>query len=90
MSRVLTCSWGARSLWFNIGLALGIDVGTLEAVRKDNRDQSDDCLKAMLMGWLRSAKPTPCWKALAEALKSITVGLCVKEMPKGTYTFTVL
>ena len=60
--------------WFNIGLKLGISVGTLNAIKKNNSQDPDDCLTAMLEYWLNNGKPKPSWAAVANALKSPMVG----------------
>ena len=59
--------------WFNIGLKLGISAGTLNAIKNNSQDP-DDCLTAMLEYWLNNGKPKPSWAAVASALKSPMVG----------------
>ena len=59
--------------WYNIGLELEIDPGTLDAIKTDN-DNSDDRFQAMLKTWLKTVQPKPTLAALAEALQSPTVG----------------
>ena len=71
---VLESVWEARVKWFNIGLKLGISVGTLNAIKKNNNQDPDDCLTAMLEYWLNNGKPKPSWAELAKALKSPMVG----------------
>ena len=71
---VLESVWEARVKWFNIGLKLGILVGTLNAIKKNNNQDPDDCLTAMLEYWLNNGKPKPLWAELAKALKSPMVG----------------
>ena len=71
---VLESVWDARVKWFNIGLKLGISVGTLNAIKKNNNQDPDDCLTAMLEYWLNNGKPKPSWAELAKALKSPMVG----------------
>ena len=65
--------WMARAKWYNIGLNLNIHMGTLDAIKKDN-DDSDDRFRAMLITWLKTVQPKPTWEALAEALRSPSVG----------------
>ena len=70
--------------WFNIGLKLGISVGTLNAIKKNNSQDPDDCLTAMLEYWLNNGKPKPSWAAVANALKSPMVGYAqLAEQPEN-------
>ena len=71
---ILEAVWEARVKWFNIGLKLGISVGTLNAIKKNNNQDPEDCLTAMLEYWLNNGKPKPSWTAVANALKSPMVG----------------
>ena len=64
--------WEARSQWYNIGLGLGLSVGTLETIQCNNR-KYEDCFRDMLSKWLKKANPRPTWSALAEALESPSV-----------------
>jgi hypothetical protein len=80
---VLEAVWEARVKWFNIGLKLGISAGTLNAIKKNNSQDPDDCLTAMLEYWLNNGQPKPLWAALAKALKSPMVGYAqlAEELP---------
>ena len=40
-----------------------------------NRGDIGDCFRAMLSQWLKRTLPRPTWNALAEALRSRSVGL---------------
>ena len=71
---VLEAVWEARSKWYNIGLKLGVSVGTLDSISKAANQNPDDCLTAMIKDWLRNGKPKPTWAAVAKALKSPMVG----------------
>ena len=77
LGTVMTRLCPACSKWFLIGCLLGIEVGTLEAIRKDYRDISMECLVALLTTWLRRTSPKPTWKALVDVLKSPPVGVQV-------------
>ena len=71
---VQRAAWDARSKWYNIGLELNIEPGTLDTIKRDN-DYCDDQFRAMLTTWLKMVtEPKPTWEALAEALRSPTVG----------------
>ena len=71
---ILEAVWEARAKWYNIGLKLGVLAGTLNAIKKNNNQDPDDCLTAMLEYWLNNGKPKPSWAAVAKALKSPMVG----------------
>ena len=66
--------WEARSKWYNIGLKLGVPVGTLDSISKAANQNPDDCFTAMIKDWLRNGKPKPTWATVAKALKSPMVG----------------
>ena len=66
-------TWGARTKWYNIGLELEIDPETLDVIEGNNKD-IDKQFRAMLTTWLKMIDPKPTWVALAEALRSPTVG----------------
>ena len=59
--------------WYNIGLELDIDPGTLSVIEGNSKD-IDNCFQAMLMTWLKTVQPKPTLAALAKALQSPTVG----------------
>ena len=73
---VIKYLWPARLMWRQIGIALGIDASTLVVVG-DNHRQEDDCFLDVILRWSRNSKHVPCWKVLAEALSSPTVGVIV-------------
>lgn len=64
--------WEARTQWYNIGLGLGLSLGSLEAIQCNN-PKCEDCFRDMLSKWLKKANPRPTWSALAEALESPSV-----------------
>lgn len=74
LQKVQKCIWDARSKWYNIGLELGIDAGTLDAIAEDSTQNPDRCFRAMLTKWLRQDSPKLTWTALAVALRSSSVG----------------
>ena len=73
LRKVQRAAWDARAKWYNIGLELDIDPGTLDTIKRDN-DNSDDRFRAMLTTWLKMTEPKPTWEVLVEALQSPTVG----------------
>ena len=70
---VQKAAWDARAKWYNIGLELDIDPGTLDVIEGNNKD-IDKQFRAMLTTWLKMIDPKPTGVALAEALRSPTVG----------------
>ena len=73
---ILNRLWDARSRWFHIGLQLSVTIGDLEAIKKDHQE-SGECLREMLLVWLRKTDPSPTWKALVDALNAPSVGVLV-------------
>ena len=66
--------WEARTQWYNLGLELGITPDSLYSIKLANLRNLDHCLREMLNEWLREHHQ-PTWSALAEALRSPSVGL---------------
>ena len=73
LRKVQKAAWDSRDEWYNIGLELSIDPGTLDAIRSDHA-KTKDCFREMLITWLKMVQPKPTLAALAEALQSPTVG----------------
>ena len=73
LRKVYKAAWDARTKWYNVGLELDIDSATLDSI-KANNDNVEDRFRAMLTTWLRAVNPRPTLAALAEALRSPTVG----------------
>ena len=60
-----------RAKWYNIGLGLGLSVGTLDGIKADHSNTSD-CLREALKTWLKNLPP-PTWSKVLEALRTQTV-----------------
>ena len=73
LRKVQRATWEARAKWYNIGLELDVDPGSLDAIEGSNKN-IEDCFRAMLTAWLKMSQPKPTGAALAEALQSPTVG----------------
>ena len=69
MKEVFEMTWNYRARWRFIGIELGVDEGTLDAIDKDNR-KVEDCLREMVILWLRSCKTKPSQHVISMALKS--------------------
>ena len=58
IKEVLDEMWNYRARWKFIGVELGIDMGTLDAIEKDCK-VVDECLLKMINIWFRnSSRPT--------------------------------
>ena len=64
---------GISHKWYDLGLQLEVEEGTLKTIKSDNPGNSQDCLREMLSTWLK-IDPRPTWHALCAALRSRTVG----------------
>ncbi len=80
--------------WYNIGLALNMSSGTLDAMEGPYK-RPRDCLRDMLKEWL-STSPDPSWEGLIAALRHPVVGKetlarqleakhCTQAPPEGRY-----
>ena len=61
-----------RAKWYNIGLGLGLSVGTLDGIKADHSNISD-CLREALKTWLKTNLPPPTWSKVLETLRTKTV-----------------
>ena len=79
LKEILDLTWNCRARWRFLGIELGIDEGTLDAINENNR-RVEDCLREMITIWLRNDKPKPSRHAISTALQSgrvsSTVGNC--------------
>ena len=69
---ILDLTWDYRSRWKLIGIKLGIDAGTLDAIDVDNKSV-DGSLVEMINKWLRGDKhwPNPTRSVITSALESL-------------------
>ena len=66
---IINLAWDHRARWRFIGIELGIDQGTLDAISADERDVGDR-LTRMINIWLRNTEPRPTQSAIKAALAS--------------------
>ena len=72
LQAVKTAVFPVRAKWYDFGVELKLPPSDLDAIREDF-DQSDDCLREVLLMCLRS--PTGLtWGAIVAALKQPTIG----------------
>ena len=69
MREILDQMWNYRARWRFIGIQLGIDTGTLDAIEADHR-KVEDCLSKLINVWLRDVSPRPTRSAMKAALQS--------------------
>jgi hypothetical protein len=70
VKEVLNLTWDCRSRWRFIGIELGIDVNTLDALHRNYRE-AEDCLKELITTWLCYTNPKPTRSAITKALESV-------------------
>ena len=63
----------ARAKWYNIGLQLHLEPGTLKAIEEQFRNDPQNCLREVLNYWLNMNADCT-WNALAKVLRKPTVG----------------
>ena len=73
MREVLDTFWDCRAKWKLIGIELGMDIGTLDAIDKDN-NKVEDSLVDMIKQWLRG-KPTRRTMTMALKARCVTGGV---------------
>ena len=66
---VLDLMWDYRAKWRFIGITLGIDASTLDAIETDNTEV-EGCLTKVITTWLRGVNPRPTRSAMKAALRS--------------------
>ena len=64
--------YDARAKWFDIGLALGINFGSLKAIEKEQHNSQADCLREMLAHCIQS-RGRLTWNDLCTCLRHDTV-----------------
>ena len=76
LSRILNELCSAKSKWYSIGIQLGLEISVLDSIRKEYRENADDCLcHIMFVAWLKSSSQVPkTWSTLADVLEGQTVG----------------
>ena len=72
LQKIQNVAWDARAKWYNIGLELKIDAGTLDAIERDS-DRTNDQFRHMLSTWLKRDKLRPTFSLLTKVLCSPTV-----------------
>ena len=65
-------SFNARTKWYDLGLMLKVPVNSLDSIRSQFEDKSEQ-LREMLKSWLKSTHK-PSWVCLVNALRCQAVG----------------
>ena len=71
LAEVLSELMDANNQWYNLGLMLGVQYGTLKGIKSTEND-IQDCLREMLAHWLESSS-SHTWRDICNALRSNTV-----------------
>ena len=73
-----------RAKWNNIGVQLGVSVGTLDAIRETYSDPSN-CLREALTAWLKSSLPNK-WTNVVDALNVVGEARLAAELEHKYYS----
>ena len=73
IKEVLDEMWDYRARWKFIGIELGIEKHTLDAIEATCLRNVDNCLCEMIGGWLKNVNPRPTQGAMRAALHSKSV-----------------
>ena len=57
--------------WYDIGIELGLELSVLKTIKRDNPQQSVDCLRETLDKWLTMNIDDATWKTLEIALTNV-------------------
>ena len=82
IKEILDQTWQYRAKWKFIGIELGIDTGTLDALDADHK-KSEVCLRNMIKTWLRNKTPRPTRMAINQALESPSVAASTSPVSEG-------
>lgn len=72
LATVLNDIFPCRAKWYNLGVQLRVDVGTLDSFKAQYGDPGDQ-LREVMRTWLTTSD-NPTWGAMAEALESPVIG----------------
>jgi hypothetical protein len=72
---------GILTKWFQLGLALGIEVHVLEAIRRETLNVQESMTETLL-AWLRGRGKERCWTMLCKALRDpiVVCGYIAEEI----------
>ena len=68
LATVINDTFPCRAKWYNLGIQLRVDVGTLDSI-KVQYDVPGDQLREVVRTWLTTSD-NPTWRAMVQALKS--------------------
>ena len=78
LSDVLDRLWCVRHKWHNLGLALQMEVTTIDLIEKLYPFDTDSSFRELMKRWLVSGHETS-WSTLVKALSSPLVGAVIEE-----------
>ncbi len=64
--------WPARNEWYNLGIALAVDLNKLASIKKSNLSDCDECFNAMLKSCSDTNRGLT-WTDVCKALRRPTV-----------------
>ena len=70
MREVIDALWDYRAKWRLIGIQMGIEPGSLDAIGKSKKEDVDDAVYEVTKQWLRSANPKPTRATLTAIIES--------------------
>ena len=73
LSKVRTELYDVQTKWYDIGLDLGLPVSTLETIKQECSDKIPECLRRMLLEWLKMIDLQPSWRKLIDILQNKVV-----------------
>ena len=76
-----------RAKWYNIGLQLGVNVGTLKAIEKQYLNDPTDCLRETLTTWLTELclPSPPTWTNVVDALNVVGEARLATDLKQKYY-----
>ena len=69
MREMLNLAWDYRARWKFLGIELGFDMGTLDAISKNNTNV-EESLTDLISKWLRKSDPRATRSDISKALQS--------------------
>ena len=69
-----------RAEWYNIGVQLGVSVGTLKAIKNQCLNVPFDCLEETLTEWLKTCLSPPTWTNVVDALSVVSEARLAAEL----------
>ena len=72
---------GVAARWYNLGIQLNMETGTLDSIKADNPNDVNASCTAMFNQWLRTT-PDASWNKLVCALNSIDMSQAASDLDR--------